>query len=207
MFEQAFKTQLSLLTNDDTLVEKLWGEIKTGYSKKSRHYHNLSHLDNLLAELLPLQDTIQDWQTLLFSMAYHDIIYNTLKNDNEQKSAELAIDRLAKLPTPLSQQEKCFAQIMATREHSLSGDNDTNLFTDADLAILGADTDRYNQYAKEIRREYRFYPDAIYKPGRQKVLQHFLAMPAVYKTSFFHEKYEAQARVNLQQEWEGLSSR
>lgn len=206
LFEQAFKTQLVLLAGDDQLIEQLWNEIKSSYTASGRHYHNLSHLDQLLTELSPLKNNIHDWQTLVFSIAYHDIVYNTLKHDNEEKSAELARDRLALLPTTSLQRDKCASQIMATKKHSLSDDHDINLFTDADLAILGAAPDRYHQYAKEIRQEYKFYPALIYKPGRQKVLQHFLHMPAIYKTDFFRHKYEEQARANLVQELEELSS-
>ena len=41
------------------------------------------------------------------------------------------------------------------------------------------------------------YPEVVYKPGRQKVLHHFLQMPAIYKTDYFIEKYEQQARNNM----------
>ena len=41
------------------------------------------------------------------------------------------------------------------------------------------------------------YPKLIYKPGRQKVLNHFLQMPTNYKTEYFIEKNEQQARNNI----------
>ena len=44
------------------------------------------------------------------------------------------------------------------------------------------------------------YHDIIYKPGRQKVLKHFLAMNRIYKTDHFFKKYEPQARINLANE-------
>jgi predicted metal-dependent HD superfamily phosphohydrolase len=79
-------------------------------------------------------------------------------------------------------------------------DNDTNLFTDADLSILGKSWDAYSQYYQQVRKEYGFYPDLLYKPGRKKVLQHFLSMNSIYKTPFFKEKYEHSAIENLKHE-------
>ena len=206
MFEQTFKTQLASLTSDEQLVEQLWSEIKESYAASARHYHNLSHLDNLLAELLPLREEIRDWQTLLFSIAYHDVIYNVLHSDNEEKSAKLAYERLAQLPVTPARRDKCFSQIMATKKHGLADDADTNLFTDADLAILGTDSNTYHYYTQMIRKEYQIYPALIYKPGRRKVLQHFLQMTHIYKTDFFRNKYEEQARANLDRELQELLS-
>jgi len=47
-------------------------------------------------------------------------------------------------------------------------------------------------------------PDFIYNQGRQKVLKHFLAMNQIYKTDYFFNKYESQARTNLNIELEKL---
>ncbi|MDX2245424.1 MAG: hypothetical protein SF052_01505 [Bacteroidia bacterium] len=82
----------------------------------------------------------------------------------------------------------------------MSPDNDTNLFTDADLSILGQKREIYHAYSTNVRKEYAIYPDILYNPGRKKVLQHFLAMEQIFKTPHFQEKYEAQARANLEEE-------
>lgn len=205
MFQQAFKTELEYLTTDKRLIDELWLEITNHYSAPGRHYHTLSHLDKLFAELLAVKDNIQDWQTLLFSIAYHDIVYDPLKNNNEEKSAQLAESRLSDLSAPEVQNQKCFSQIMATKGHHRSTDNDTNFFTDADLAILGSPEKDYQEYSNMIRKEYRSYPDLVYKTGRKKVLQHFLQMPQIYKTDFFRSKYEEQARKNLNSELHALN--
>jgi predicted metal-dependent HD superfamily phosphohydrolase len=200
MFEQAFKTTVATVTDNSTLTDELWREIGDQYSGSGRHYHNLSHLDKLLQELDAVKAFFSDWQTILFAIAYHDIIYNPLKSDNEEKSASLATKRLSKLSIPAAQCDKCYDHIMATKGHHVAADNDTNFFTDADLAILGADAATYRWYAAMIRKEYHWYPDIVYKPGRKKVLQHFLDMPAIYKTAYFSGKYEKQARANLTSE-------
>jgi predicted metal-dependent HD superfamily phosphohydrolase len=206
MFEQTFKSQLALLTDDKNIIDNFWEEIKKQYSKPGRYYHNLSHLDNLLEELDPIKSEITDWQTLIFSIAYHDIIYNPLKKDNEERSAKFAYNKLSELRSPVIQREKCFSQIIATKGHSMSEDTDINFFIDADLAILGSGGEQYKLYSAAIRKEYKIYPDIVYKPGRRKVLQHFIQMPNIYKTEYFRNKYEEQARKNLNAELKLLSS-
>ena len=205
MFEQYFKEAVSAITADTALRQKLWSEIRTAYQEPGRHYHNLTHLDNLVTELEPLKNEVNDWPILILSIAYHDIVYNTLGKNNEAKSADLAYGRLTALGLPETSREKCRQQILATRGHELSDDADTNYFTDADLSILGCDSLSYERYAGQIRREYSFYPDLLYKPGRRKVLVKFLEMKSIFKTKHFRDKYEEQARTNLTAELKQLS--
>ncbi len=143
----------------------------------------------------------------MFSVAYHDIIYNTLKNNNEEKSAQFAEERLTRLSIQSNRVQNCYNQILATKGHFLSESSDTNYFTDADLAILGAAPETYQQYVSAIRKEYSFYPDFIYKKGRQKLLQHFIRMSFIYKTDHFRNKYEIQAKKNIQDELNRLDSK
>jgi len=143
MFENIFKNELRAVSADESLNERLWNEIKSAYAHRARHYHNLAHLDNVIAELLPVRNEIQDWQTIVFSTAYHDIIYNSRKQDNEEKSADLAVKRLAELGLSAAIKEKCRQQILSTKGHHVSDDPDTNYFTDADLSVLGHDGSSY----------------------------------------------------------------
>jgi predicted metal-dependent HD superfamily phosphohydrolase len=127
------------------------------------------------------------------------VVYNVLKNNNEAKSASFAEKRLQSILFPVEQIEQCKKLILATQKHE-PGNVEVNLFTDADLCVLGAEPEVYKLYTTQVRKEYGLYPDLVYNPGRKKVLQHFLAMPRIFKTDFFFEKYENAARRNLK--WE-----
>ncbi|NBW34503.1 MAG: hypothetical protein EBR30_05685 [Cytophagia bacterium] len=198
--KQTFQNLLANYTSDESLVQKCWTEIEKNYAIKKRHYHTLQHLDNLLLQLTEVKNSIQSWDTILFTLYYHDVIYNPLRSDNEEKSAKLAVQRMKQLAVPSQIIELCQEQILATKSHNKSSNNDTNYFTDADLSILGQDWDTYSQYFQAVRKEYAIYPDLIYNPGRKKVLQHFLSMQSIYKTTFFTNKFEATAKLNLQKE-------
>ncbi|WP_417368505.1 hypothetical protein [Flavobacterium beibuense] len=198
MLENIFTILVNPYNKEST--QSMWQEIKEYYSHKSRKYHNLTHLENLYKELSFCKELIEDWDTVLFALFYHDIIYKSTRNDNEEQSAELALQRLKKINYPEDKAERCRQMILATKSHLPVSDNDINLFTDADLSILGYDWSRYAKYYKQVREEYSYYPDILYKPGRKKVLKHFLSMSFIYKTEFFRAKYEENAKENIRKE-------
>ncbi|MBC7554482.1 MAG: hypothetical protein H7257_10930 [Taibaiella sp.] len=200
MLQQTF-TQLALRYTPDTgLAGSLWLEIVTQYSGKGRYYHTLAHLDHLLGQLTAVRGLITDLDAVLFTMYYHDIVYDARKSNNEEESAALAQERMQCLGVPAVMITRCTQQIMATKQHLISDANDTNLFTDADLSILGSAPEAYALYAGQVRKEYAVYPDLLYNPGRRKVLLHFLDMERIFKTPHFIALFEGQARTNLQ--WE-----
>ncbi|MDN3694363.1 hypothetical protein QWZ06_19780 [Chryseobacterium tructae] len=184
-------------TKDQSLINNLWKEIDTKYTEKGRHYHNLFHLENMFRELELIKDKISDFTAVSFSIFYHDIVYNASSKSNEEKSALKAKEKLSELGFPQNRIEHIYKQILATQYHQKSKDEDTNYLLDADLSILGKDLETYLTYTRMIRKEYSIYPDLLYKPGRKKVLKHFLELDSIFKTEYFKEKYEMQARANI----------
>jgi predicted metal-dependent HD superfamily phosphohydrolase len=135
---------------------------------------------------------------MIIAMVYHDIIYNSPNHKDEENSAELAIKRLQEISLPEIQINKIKSLILATKAHALSADNDTNIFNDADMSILGLDSETYTTYVKNVRLEYINSPN--FDIGRKKVLNYFLKMDYIFKSLFFRNLYEASARKNI--EWE-----
>lgn len=191
-------------TKDGNLIENLWQEIETRYSAKDRYYHDLFHLENMFMELESVKSRIADFYTVSFSVFYHDIIYDASSKSNEEKSASYAAERLQKVGLPQALILKTENQILATKSHTKSDDPDTNYLLDADLSVLGKDSAIYFDYTRKIRKEYALYPDFLYKPGRKKVLKHFLELKSIFKTEHFRDKYEQQARRNIAAEIELL---
>lgn len=75
MLQPQFYQLLQRYTPDSALIDTLWSEVTTRYSEQQRHYHTLEHLQFLIRELEPVKAHIQDWDTLLFTLYYHDIVY------------------------------------------------------------------------------------------------------------------------------------
>lgn len=198
--KEIFSNLLINYTTNSSLINELWDEVEKNYSGKNRHYHTLQHLENLLITLTEVKSEIQNWDSILFTLFYHDIIYTALKSDNEENSALLAEKRMQQLSVSNDIIERCKNQILATKSHSKSTDSDTNYFTDADLSVLGQPWEIYSLYYKNVRKEYAIYPDFIYNPGRKKVIQHFLSMNSIYKTDYFYNQFEKVAKENLMKE-------
>lgn len=200
MLKTIFTNLLLNYTNNGLLIENLWIDIEKRYSNKNRFYHNLQHIENVYHQLQDVKKHINQWDVLLFSLFYHDVIYNPLQSDNEAKSAEFARKIMLEIGVPAQQIKLCIMQIESTKSHQISIDYDTNYFTDADLSILGETWDNYETYFKAVRKEYAIYPNFMYNGGRKKVLQHFLAMPRIFKTQHYFETLEQQAKQNIQKE-------
>lgn len=195
MIKEIFLNLIRKYSDNENYNSECWSEIEKNYSSKSRHYHNLEHLENMLTELDKVKSQIQNLDALLFSIYYHDIIYKPTKSDNEHQSALVFEKRISQTSFP--NLGECMTQIELTKEHKLSTDNDTNLLLDIDLSILGKSPEEYQQYCKSIRKEYRIYPDFMYRKERIKVLKSILELDAIYKTDFFKQAYENQARENI----------
>lgn len=184
--------------------EVYWEEIAEHYSANTRHYHNLLHLADLLKHLSTIKSSVKNWHAVLFCLYYHDIVYDPLKSDNEEQSAGIAKQRMEGLGVRENTAIEAYRHILATKKHEPSASEDCNYFTDADLAVLGSDWETYAAYSSNIRKEYAVFPDAVYIPGRKKVIEQFLSRKAIYKTGYFSSRFEAQARKNLQKEFKLL---
>jgi predicted metal-dependent HD superfamily phosphohydrolase len=74
---------------------------------------------------------------------------------------------------------------------------------DADLSILGKDSEVYFDYTKKSGRNIPSIPICFIN-REKKVLKHFLEQKDIFKTPIFKEKYEDIARKNIQMEIDGL---
>jgi predicted metal-dependent HD superfamily phosphohydrolase len=200
MLKSNFINLVNQYSKDIMLGNFLWKEIESNYNNNNRYYHTMYHLDSIFNLLIDFKKGINDWETIIFSIVYHDIIYNIQSKTNEEDSAEFAISRLEKISYPTIKIERCAVQILSTKGHTNSIDNDTDYFLDADIGILGASWEAYTNYFQNIRKEYSIYPTDEYNYGRSKVLNQFLKLDRIYKTNEFYSKFEKNARNNLQRE-------
>jgi predicted metal-dependent HD superfamily phosphohydrolase len=188
----------------DTQAEAIYAVLMECYTESHRAYHNLSHLTRMMDTLTPFQQTAQDYAALCLATWFHDAVYDTRRSDNEEQSAVLMRQVLIPiLSVPLL--DRIQILILATKTHqAASGDNDCQLFLDADLSILGSNPHDYSLYAQAIRQEYAWVSDADYCTGRTRVLEHFLAQSQIYGTDALFSALEQPARDNLRWEIEQL---
>ena len=201
-----------LETRFNQLIQRLGGhvnpdayrEIADRLSEPQRHYHNLAHIEMCLNELDQSREQIPYSDYVEAAIWFHDIIYDPRANDNEEKSAEYAGDTLLSEGVDQGTDEKIKAMILATKHQEPSNDRDTGALLDIDLAILGKASMEFQQYENGIHREYSWVPEEQYKIGRKRILEGFIKRRKIYSTEYFREKYEANARRNLQHAIEKL---
>jgi len=196
--------------NDKELINRYFNEILRRYTAGNRHYHNRLHIRSLLEFCREYDSMLTDRDVVLFSIFYHDIIYNVLRKDNELRSAKLAVKRLHALQVPASTIEQVKLYIEATKTHAVTEAvnhvGDLQLFLDFDMSILAARPTSYQAYTRQVRKEYRIYPDKLYYAGRKQFLQHCLQAEYIFQTKVFRKKYEGVARDNIKMELEKLKN-
>ena len=192
--------------SDSELTARFYQEIERKYTSGRRHYHNLHHIAALLQYCEQYAGELMDFDVVAFAVFYHDIIYNVLRKDNEPRSAQLAVKRLQALQVPAAAIEQVKLYIEATQTHAVTTAvthvGDLQLFLDFDMSILAADWEAYAAYTRQVRKEYRIYPDKLYYPGRKQFLQHCLQTAHIFQTTVFSERYEEIARENIRKELE-----
>lgn len=168
------------------------------YGEPHRSYHNLFHIEWLFSALEP--HPIAEQAALELAVWFHDAVYDTTRDTNEEESAELARRTLEPFDPELA--HRVSDMVLATKTHH-SDDPATQLLLDADLSILGAESAVYQRYSRAIRQEYAWLPPEAYRAGRLRVLRSFLSRPRIYVTQAFGGLEEA-ARANLRGEVEWL---
>ena len=129
---------------------------------------------------------------------YHDIVYDSTKQDNEEVSARIAQEAAQKFVLNNGFGQRVHDLIIVTKGHLPSNNPDSRYLIDIDFGILGKDEVRFNEYEQGIRKECSQYPDELYNQGRAEILKGFLERDFLYQTDYFRNNYEDKARKNLQ---------
>ncbi|PMB26142.1 hypothetical protein CEN47_16175 [Fischerella thermalis CCMEE 5319] len=186
---------------EQNAAEEAFSQLVAAYSTPGRYYHTLEHIYHVLSTIETLQNQVQDLPAIQFAAWFHDVVYDTQAQDNEQRSASYAVEVLGSLQIPHSIIARVASLILGTKHHQVEPDDfDAQVFLDADLEILGSNPQRYHQYARLIRQEYLWMPDVEYATGRKQVLHQFLHRDRIYLTNLMFHKFESSARQNLQAE-------
>jgi predicted metal-dependent HD superfamily phosphohydrolase/GNAT superfamily N-acetyltransferase len=188
-----------------------WQAITERYLEPQRHYHTLRHVQELLEQMQLVEAELEQPYAVILMIFFHDVVYDPQAKDNEDKSAELFEQFCGRcngcIPDKVVQLVR--DGILFTKHHMQCptwAHKDIKAFLDMDIAILGSNKERYVEYMRQIRQEYRHVPHDVYGKARAAVLQQFVAVNRLFKTDFFRDRYESVARANLQYEISVLST-
>lgn len=202
--EENFQATLFALGADRD--KSVFPQLRVAYSAPTRHYHTKAHITECLALLDRFTDLATHPYEVAMAIWFHDAIYDTTRSDNEERSATWASRFLGSVGVAQEKGDRITAMILATKTHE-SSNADCKLLLDIDLSILGADPETFIAYDQAIRQEYDWVPEEQYTLARRSVLGSFLARPRIYKTAQFFQRYEQQARENLERKISELLTR
>lgn len=176
---------------------KLYRDLVARYREPHRRYHTLEHLAYCFDRFDEARALAARPGEVALALWFHDAEYDPRRADNEARSAAWArtVAGAAGLPTDVG--ARVGASILATRHRDLPVDPDARLVVDIDLAILGAEPERFDAYERRIREEYAWMPEVEFRAGRGALLQRLLARTGIYSTPHFLECFERRARLNI----------
>ncbi|KYF89432.1 hypothetical protein BE20_20490, partial [Sorangium cellulosum] len=180
------------------LPEPLWSAVRAAYGEPGRAYHDLAHVREVLRRVAEVGRDVGWGGAALF----HDAVYAPGRRDNEEQSAELAREAVARWLPGEGLDESLIARlILLTARHGSLAPADVGedeaLFLDCDMAILGSDAAAFDAYDRAIAAEYSAVPPELYAAGRRAFFERLLAAEHIFLSPYFQERLEARARDNL----------
>lgn len=174
-----------------------WKLLSAAYSEPHRAYHTLRHIAHCLEEYEEVRREAKDPVAVEWALWFHDAIYDPRRRDNEERSAVLAEETAAAAGLSREVARRAGDLIRISTHRKSASDPDGRLFADVDLAILGQPPDVFAEYEKQIRQEYAWAGEPLFRSARAAILETFLDRFSIFVSPHFQEKYEKQARLNL----------
>ena len=177
--------------------ENVYDSLVKAYSEKHRFYHNAQHIDAVLSHLDKVTNLAENLSEIELALWFHDAVYKPFSKDNELKSAGWSSEFLLSEGVDPEVIKSVHKLIIATIHSASLNCIDEQLIVDIDLTILGSSSLVYDEYEKNIRKEYKWVPKPIYRKKRKELLASFLDCEKIYQTDYFQGKFEKQARLNI----------
>ncbi len=178
-------------------VNELYLALTAKYAEPHRHYHTVAHISACLRHFDAVRGHLSDPVAVERAIWFHDVVYNTHRTDNEAASAEFTAGAMAALGCSPGEIETVHRLILVTAHPSVPQTTNEQFLVDIDLAILGSSRAEFDAYERQIRQEYKWVPNVIFRRKRAELLQSLLRQPAIFRTDYFQRKFETAARKNL----------
>ncbi|HET8659753.1 MAG TPA: metal-dependent phosphohydrolase [Micromonosporaceae bacterium] len=176
------------------------------WAEPHRRYHDVAHLAAVLSIVDAHAGTAADADAVRLAAWFHDAVYDPQADDNEERSAQLAVATLTGLGMAPQRVGEVARLVRLTAAHSVPPDDSNGaLLADADLAVLAAPPAGYDRYAAAVRQEYAHVPDPLFRAGRAAVLRHLMGLPQLYRIVPDRAERTRRAHDNLRRELDGLA--
>ncbi|WP_062077903.1 HD domain-containing protein [Demequina globuliformis] len=190
---------------EPVLIDRAADRLIERWTAPERRYHSIGHLIDLLQRVDELQQEAARPHLVRLAAWYHGAIFDAVDKaanlhhpgENEAASAEYAREQL----TALGVNEDTVAIVVnlvhGLERHKPAGrDSDAGVLSDADLAVLATEPQRYRTYVAQVREEYAHVDPLEYLETRQRILQKLLSRDRIYISPLARD-WERQARENV----------
>ena len=179
---------------------ELGAELMARWSEPHRRYHDLAHLADALAALDLLGPASRSEEIALW---FHDAVHSSSPGHDEQLSAALAAHELPPVGVDATEVAEVVRLVLVTIDHRPApGDAAGARVSDADLAILAAEPERYRASVEALRAEAAGLTEATWRASRRAALATFAATRPLFHTALGISWWEGPARANLAAEGE-----
>jgi len=172
-------------------------DVEKHYGEPHRYYHTLKHIKTVLEAFEELRDTAYDSAAVEMALWLHDVVYMPGNKNNEERSATYAQTLLEEADIDPATIERVAELILVTKHRESPQDPDAQIVVDCDFYPLGISSKDFESNTKNIRKEYQ----TVMPLSEQKepgLLERLLEREHIYSSELFQEKYEKQARENLE---------
>jgi predicted metal-dependent HD superfamily phosphohydrolase len=94
-------------------------DLVTRYAEAHRRYHTTQHLSECLGLWRRVRGLASRPGEVAIALWFHDAVYDTRRQDNEERSADLARDAVTRAGVPSAVGARVHALIMATRHDAV----------------------------------------------------------------------------------------
>ncbi len=182
-------------------------EVLQRMSTPERHYHGLGHLGALWSRHRKYAHGTEyasapAARLIACAIAFHDLVYDPARDDNEMRSAALW---RRSVPSGLTDcQSRWVADAIEATAHHLSVTDDSTAsarlrlwLLDLDLTPLGEPSTVFARHTQALRREYTHLSDRQWESRRIGFLRQIRAAPQIYRCPPLALAFEQQARANI----------
>ena len=148
---------------DEKIILSMWNE-------SHRAYHSLNHLNDMIDQINEnkLQYSQREYEKLIIATLFHDIVYDPMRSDNEEKSAQFFMNCCEDKSNPDVLEINQI--ILDTITHE-SNTPLSEVFCHFDMNIVERDFNQLLKWEKGIFEEFQAYGPDIYKQGRLTFLE------------------------------------
>lgn len=194
-FQQLWQRCLIEGSSDNSAA--VYQRIVDGYREPWRYYHTLAHIEQCLVMFEQCKSLTSNPDALELAVWFHDVVFEPGKPDNEKRSAELYL-QLSEAVHDDSIRGLVERLIMATLHDGSSLQDDDGVYmVDIDLSSFGLSWDDFLSDSQHLRLEDSRLSDAEYYRKKSSFQTCLLAKERFYRSDYFFERLETQARANL----------